>query len=51
MGHPYREPRWRTASGPGDFSRTPLDDEIDDEEPAVAAEPEFYDDEIFEEEP
>ena len=44
MGHPYREPRWRTAPGPGDCSRTPLDDELDIEEPAVEAEPEFYDD-------
>lgn len=40
-----------TARGPGDCSRTPLDDEIDDDEPEYTAEPEpeFYDDEIFEE--
>jgi hypothetical protein len=51
VGHPYRAPLWMTASGSGDCSRTPLDDEIDDEEPVDEAEPEFYDDEIFEEEP
>jgi hypothetical protein len=43
VGHPYRAPTWRTASGPGDCSRTPLDDEIEDEEPVVEVEPEFYD--------
>ena len=49
----YRAPLWRTAPGPGDCSRTPLDDEDDncDEELEVEPEPEFYDDEIEEDTP